>query len=1594
MDKQKEQLYLEKLKKASEKIRALMAEVAVFKDTGPVAVIGMGCRFPGGADTPEKFWELLATGKDAITKVPPGRWDSDLYYDAHPHAPGKSYARHGGFLDNIDQFDNVFFGIPPAEARAMDPQHRLLLEVTHEALEYGGINPDDLKGSATGVFVGFSTRDYLQAHLESGDPGKIDEFSLTGTAFSTAVGRISYRYDLKGPSMAIDTACSSALVALHMAVRQLRSRECDLAMVGGCNAMVTPEPFVGFSKLQALSRDGRCHTFDNAANGYVRGEGCGMVVLKRLDDARRDRDRILAVVQGSAVNQDGESNGLTAPNAIAQKNVIRAALNDAGCSPADIDYIECHGTGTRLGDPQEARALGMVFNGRQSKLLVGSVKTNIGHLEAAAGMPGLIKTILALEHRQIPPSLHFKTPSEHIPWTELPIEVVDGLRPWPKTKDKAVAKDKTGAKRKSVAGLSGFGFSGTNAHVVLTGDPDRDEGQEEPEDKSPERPLHLLPLSARDGKGLTLLAGRYRHFLKHTSLAWTDICHTAALGRKHFKHRMVVAAATKAGAAKQLGLAIDQGIDHCRAQSSIQSSIQSRVQGSVPGVTMTQARGETVTGKPKIVFMFTGQGAQYAGMGKQLYDTQPVFRDVIGRCARILSGEWDMDLLDLLYGPLADEDQLRDTVHTQPLMFAVEYALAELWRSWGIRPSMVMGHSIGEYVAACIAGVFSLEEGLGLAVERGRLIRELAGSGGAMAAVFAHETQVGRELEAVDGPLSVASLNSPENTVVSGDARALGAFLNHLDEKGINAHRLTVSHGFHSSLMEPARNALEAVVAGVSMKGPRIPLISNLTGKVVKAEEITRPGYWGAHLTSTVRFLDMVRTARNMGGTLFLEIGPHVVLGDLAKVCLEDVSACLDDSTGRSGNAPACLDVAPGSQEKSTCLCLPSLIRGADDWETLLGSLAAIHAAGMSVDWQGFDAPYTRHKVTLPFYPFQPRSFWMNPVRPLPDSSKENGPGIADPTSNSMIGHDVQPEQKDRFMKQRNALESIGNSFPKGELDGLIHRQLEVMSKQLSLIAGSASSPALGGEMPHGMSKLPETLETQDSSDTQDTREMPEMKDMPDILETIDTPGTPSMGILNLCKQGRDNQPNANVDIRSMTLLKDTLNKRQQAFVEAFIDRYTARTQGSKAIMEKNRPWFSDWINSLGFRMTLKEIMYPIVCSRARGTRLYDVDGNDYIDMAMGYGVNYFGNNAPFVVAAVEEQLKKGFQLATQFDETGDVARLITEITGVERVTFSNTGTEAVMVALRMARTMTGRDKIVIFKDSYHGIFDGVLALPGVNGSVPMAPGTSSKMIADVIVLPYGQPESLEFIKTHGRNLAAVLVEPVQSRNPSLTPGPFLKELREITQTHRTALIFDEIITGFRLCPGGAQAFFHVQADIVIYGKLIGGGLPISVIAGKARFMDAIDGGNWQYGDDSMPDKAVTFFGGTFCKHPLAMAAARAVLTHLREQGDTLQKNVNQLTKLFADQLNHWFEEHAVPLRIHFCASFFCFVSEGDFDPVFQPLILDLLFYLMMSKGVYTWERRICFFSTVHTLADLEQILGVIKESVAEIQAGGFDFGR
>ncbi|MCH8147569.1 MAG: SDR family NAD(P)-dependent oxidoreductase [Planctomycetes bacterium] len=649
-----------------------------------VAIIGMSCRVPGAAD-PEAFWQLLRHGVDAITEVPPDRWDVDAYYDPDPEAPGKSYTRCGGFLEDIDKFDAHFFGIAPREAINMDPQQRLLLEVGWEALERAGQPVSSLAGSDTGVFVGVMNEDYASLIR---DTHQINCHSTIGMAASMVASRLSYLLGLQGPALVVDTSCSSSLVAIHLARRSLCNRECNMALAGGVNLILSPMGTIALAELRALSPDGRCRTFDRAGEGFGRGEGCGVVVLKRLSDALADGDSILAIIRGSAVNNDGRSSGLTAPNGPAQERVIRKALSDARIEPGQISYVETHGTGTPLGDPIEVHALGAVFGegrDRDHALQIGSVKTNIGHLESAAGIAGLIKVVLALQHREIPPHLHLQAPNPHIPWDKLPIVVPRERSSW-----------QTGSEPRR-AGVSSFGFSGTNAHVVLEEAPDQ-----QTETSELDRPAHVLCLSAKDGNALRELAGAYeRHLKVHPEDSLADVCFTANAGHMHFDHRVAV---------------VGNSVNEMRKKLS--SFVNGTEEGS--GLCAGEVREP---GGPKVAFLFSGDGSQYAGMGRQLYETDPKFREILEGCEELLRDQIDQPLLSGLYPPSGEDATLGEAAFAEPALFALEYALARLWRSWGVEAFLMMGHGVGAYVAACVAGAFSLEDGLKLAAQRGRMMQ-------------------------------------------------------------------------------------------------------------------------------------------------------------------------------------------------------------------------------------------------------------------------------------------------------------------------------------------------------------------------------------------------------------------------------------------------------------------------------------------------------------------------------------------------------------------------------------------------------------------------------------------------------------------------------------------------------------------------------------------------------------------------------------------------------------------------------------------------------------------------------------------------------
>ncbi|MCD6256938.1 AMP-binding protein, partial [Candidatus Aerophobetes bacterium] len=862
----------------------------------PIAVIGMACRFPGAKDC-QSFWDILKDGRDAISEVPAERWDAKAYNDSRLH--------WGGFLDNVDQFDAHFFGISPREAANIDPQQRLFMEVCWEALEHAGYMSQDLNGSDTGVFVGVSFSDY--ARLQYGT--EMNPYMATGHSLSIVANRVSYFLGLQGPSIAVDTACSSSLVAVHLAIRSLRNRECSLALAGGVNLILVPDGTIILSQGGFLSPVGRCKAFDVSADGYVRSEGCGVVVLKRLSDALKDRDNILAVLRGSGVNQDGKSSGLTAPNGLAQQAVIRSALADAGVSPRDINYIESHGTGTSLGDSIEIRSIEAVFGDRQSRdtpLWVGSVKTNIGHAEAAAGIAGLIKVILSLQCKEIPPHLHLNKLN---PQVRISLGRIKGNIPRSR-----ISWDSGNGPR--IAGVSSFGFGGTNSHVIVSEAPQlRDLKVEN------DRPLHLFTLSARTESALNSLANRYREFLENTEADIGDICFTTNIGRVHFQHRLAAIVSSK----KELA-----------------SCLKDFTDGAVNPRLLS---GHTSSGKTlRVAFLFTGQGSQYIGMGRRLYETHPSFRKTIDQCNQILKEYLDVSLPDLLF---RDNVLLNQTMFTQPALFAIEYALARMWMSWGINPSVCIGHSIGEYVAACIAGVFSLEDALKLVSARGRLIQALP-QDGKMAAIFASEEKVKKAIVPYKSLVSVAAINAPENVVISGEKRAVENIVKSLTDQGIESRYLNTSHAFHSPLMDPILKHFEEIAETVSYHRPKIPIVSNVSGEFV-SDEVCNAYYWREHIRKPVKFAAGIETLHNKGYEILLEVGPHPVLLGMIKSFL----------TG------------------SNSVLLPTLRKKQDDWNQILESLRALYIQGVPVDWKAFDQDYRHKRVPLPTYPFEYKRYWI-----------------------------------------------------------------------------------------------------------------------------------------------------------------------------------------------------------------------------------------------------------------------------------------------------------------------------------------------------------------------------------------------------------------------------------------------------------------------------------------------------------------------------------------------------------------------------------------------------------------------------------------
>lgn len=882
----------------------------------PVAVIGVGCRFPGDIDGPERLWDFLTEKKCAITAYPDRGFTN-----------AGTFAESGGFLKDVAGFDNRFFDIPPDEALRMDPQQRLLLEVSWEALEHAGIIPESLRLSRTGVFVGVSSTDYVRLVSASAQQ-KSTIWDNTGGSSSIIANRISYFLDIQGPSIVIDTACSSSLVAVHLACRSLSTWDCDIALVGGTNVLISPEPWGGFREAGILSQTGCCHAFDKSADGMVRGEGCGVIVLQRLSDARLEGRRILAILTGSAVNQDGKSNGIMAPNPSAQIGVLENACKSARVDPLEIGYVEAHGTGTSLGDRIEAHALGMVFGRKRpgsGPLMIGSIKPNIGHLEGAAGIAGLIKAVLMVERGSLLPSGGFTEPNPAIPFTELGLRVVDELQEWPVV-----------AGRPRRAGMSSFGFGGTNAHVIVeeAGSVGADTVSGRADVGGSGGGVVAWVISGKTASALAAQAGRLGRYVRaRPALDVVDVGYSLVSTRSVFDHRAVVVGQTRDELLA--GLA---GVVAGRPEA-----------GVVCGV-----------GKPagKTAFVFAGQGSQWLGMGSELYAAYPVFAEALDAVVDELDRHLRYPLRDVIWGH--DQDLLNTTEFAQPALFAVEVALYRLLMSWGVRPGLVLGHSVGELAAAHVAGALCLPDAAMLVAARGRLMQALP-AGGAMFAVQAREDEVAPML---GHDVSIAAVNGPASVVISGAHDAVSAIADRLRGQGRRVHRLAVSHAFHSALMEPMIAEFTAVAAELSVGLPTIPVISNVTGQLV-ADDFASADYWARHIRAVVRFGDSVRSAHCAGASRFIEVGPGGGLTSLIEASLADAQI----------------------------VSVPTLRKDRPEPVSVMTAAAQGFVSGMGLDWASVFSGYRPKRVELPTYAFQHQKFWLAPA-----------PSVSDPTAAGQIG--------------------------------------------------------------------------------------------------------------------------------------------------------------------------------------------------------------------------------------------------------------------------------------------------------------------------------------------------------------------------------------------------------------------------------------------------------------------------------------------------------------------------------------------------------------------------------------------------------------
>ena len=1451
---------------------------------------------------------------------------------------------------------------------------------------------------------------YLLSNLHAPGSGLTAEDSLPsmlGNENDYLTTRVSFKLNLTGPSINVQSACSTSLVAITQAYQSLMLYGCDMALAGGVSVSFPQQDGYVFQEGGIGSPDGHCRPFDANAQGTVFSNGVGVVALKRVEDAIADGDTIYAVIRGGALNNDGAAKmSFAAPSVDGQAEVIATAQAIADVEPDTVTYVECHGTATPIGDPIEVAALTQAFRERTDATgfcALGSVKSNFGHLDSAAGVAAFIKTVLCLHHGKIPPTLHYRSPNPQIDFASSPFYVADRLIDW---------QSEHGVRR---AGVSGFGIGGTNAHVVLEQAPPVDTG--DPVDEA----HTLLLLSAKSAAALADNANNLGAHLASVDAAGVglkSVASTLTHGRARFRSRLAVTAGNAREAADLLGKIKKSSRSVCKAFAA----------------------------QPQVALMFPGGGSQYVHMGLGLYETYPEFAAHVDAGLQRFAALTGTDLRELWF-PSADAAHAASETFERPSLqlpaiFIFQHALARLWQSWGLEPTALIGHSLGENTAACIAGVMSFDATLGLVSLRGQLFEEVEAGGMLSVAMSAAEL----EPLLVEGA-DLATVNAPEQCTVSGPLASLKAMEAIFAAREVEYQRIPIAIAAHSALLDPILDRFHNYLKNISLSPANIPIVSNRTGTWLSAKEAQDPGYWVAHLRNTVRFADGVQCLFEAPERVLLEVGPGKILGSLAKLTAPERAQAVVTSTRHP-------------QES------------VHDQRALLNAAGQLWSLGLELNWDDLQNLHGARRVRLPTYAFQRQRYLIEPDRQAqqPPAVMPEQPvvPVAAPTPAAAIAPAPTEPMETSPMQSRydfvvNRLTSIlhelsgipvedidaNDSFIDMGFDSLFLTQANLRFKKefkvkITFRQLFEDAPTINALAQFIDDKLPEdafadelaaaaapvspaaTAEATPAAAAGATpMAVPSTMDDDPLRAAIALQIQASNALLQ-AMQGGVAAPAAtpqpapaaaptpavaapttikaasaeNVSQEQMVAARALgpykpidnsasairLSNEGRNALEDFIEAYCARTARSKELSATQRAYLSDARSISGFRQEWKEIVYQIAAGKgSKGSRIYDLDGNEYIDLTSGFGINLFGYSPEATIAAAHQQLDDGIELGTLSPLAAQAAKMITELTGMDRCTFTNTGSEAISAAIRAARTTTGRDMIAVFYDEYHGISDEVLVnivkTEGGTQTVPTSPGIPQSIVDQVIVLQWDDPACMETIKAYADDLAAVIVEPVQNRNPSLKTSTRFAALREVTKDNDIALIYDEMITGFRLAQGGAQEYFGVEADMVCYGKIVGGGMPTAVVAGRGEYLDCFDGGPWQFGDDSFPEAGVTFFGGTYTRHPIALATAVPALKQVKEVGKEGYLRLNTRSRAFANRLNEILVSRGFPARIESCESIFNLKFNDD-NPYSR-----LIFWQLRHRGVLIYDRPF-FISMAHSDADFDFVAQQFIDSIDALQAG------